>query len=196
MAGKTSVVTPERFASGLTYNEYFGQIKVNKEKFQQFYDDCQVTSEDAELLRQATQHPQGPAKILVLGEDWCPDVHRGMPTMVRMAEAAEIEVRVFPRDQHLDIADEFLNHGEFRSIPVAVFYTKDHQYIGHWIERPALANQERAQIDEDVKRDLPNGTEQEIRAEVRARNQARQPAWQQESIREMCQMLAEKLALK
>ena len=42
MAEKTSVVTPERFASGLTYGEYLKQIKVNLERFQHFYDQCQV----------------------------------------------------------------------------------------------------------------------------------------------------------
>ena len=104
-----------------------------------------------------------------------------------------MEMRVFPRDSHLDIMDEFLKHGEFMSIPVAVFYNRDHQYIGHWIERPALADKDRAQIDEEVKRDLPNADEQESRAEVRARTQARYTAWQQESVREMRQLLAERL---
>ena len=36
--------------------------------------------------------PDGPAKVLILGEDWCPDVFRGMPVVVRMAEAAGLEI--------------------------------------------------------------------------------------------------------
>ena len=196
MVGKTSVVTSERFALGLSYKEYLSQIKVNKDRFQQFYDGCQLTPADAEFFRKAARLPKGPAKMLILGEDWCPDVYRGMPAMARVAEAAGIEMRVFPRDQHLDIMNEFLNHGQFLSIPVAVFYTKDLQYICHWIERPALANQERAQIEKEVHESMPTADDQAIRAEIRPRTQARQSAWQQESIHEMHQMLAERLGTR
>ena len=196
MVGKTSVVTPQRFGSGLTYSEYLSQIKVNKDRFEQFYDQCHLTPQDADFFRKAAKDRNGTAKMLVLGEDWCPDVYRGMPVMARIAEAAGIEMRVFPRDQHLDIMNEFLNQGQFLSIPVAVFYTKDHRYICHWIERPALANVERVRIQEEVKRAMPNGDEQAVRTETRNRTQARQLAWQQESIREMRQMLAEKVGLK
>ena len=196
MTGKPSVVTPERFTSGLTYDEYVSQIKVNKDRFEQFYDECRITPEDAEFFRKATQqHPQGPAKMLVLGEDWCPDVHRGMPAMTRIAEAAGMEMHVFPRDQNRDIMNEFLNQGQFMSIPVAVFYSKDHTYIGHWIERPALANQERAEIEAQVKRELPNAEDQETRDQIRTRTQARYGVWLQESIREMRQLLAERLGM-
>lgn len=70
MAEKISVVTPERFAQGLTFQEYLAEIKVNKDHFQGFYDQFQLTPEDAEFFRKAVQHPKGPAKMLVIGEDW------------------------------------------------------------------------------------------------------------------------------
>ena len=194
MVGKTSVVTAERFALGLTYKEYIAQIKVNKDQFQRFYDECQIKADDAEFFRRAVR--QGATRLLVLGEDWCPDVYRGMPTMARLAEAAGMEMRVFPRDQNMDIMNEFLNQGQFQSIPVAVFYTKEMKYLCHWIERPALANKERAQIEEEVKKALPGAEDQAIRAEVRTRTQAKFPSWQQESIREMRQMVSEKLRAK
>ncbi len=196
MVGKTSVVTPERFGTGLTYKDYLSQIKVNKERFEQYYNECHISSEDADFFRRAARHANGPAKMLVIGEDWCPDVYRGMPAMTRLAEAAGFEMRVFPRDQHLDIMNEFLKNGEFLSIPVAVFYTKDMRYICHWIERPVFADRERAQIQEEVKRAMPGADDQAIRGETRTRTQARQLVWQQESIKEMRQMVAEKVGLK
>ncbi len=66
--------------------------------------------------------------------------------MARIAEAAGIELRVFPRDDNLDIMNEFLNHGESQSIPTFVFYTSDHRYIAHWIERPVKANAEMGEV--------------------------------------------------
>ncbi len=150
MAEKTSVVTPERFASGLTYKDYIAQINVNKERFQEFYGSGQLSADDADFFRKAVQ--AGATKMLVIGEDWCPDVFRGMPVLSRIAEASGMEMNVFPRDENLDIMDEFLKEGEFKSIPVAVFYTKDHEYLCHWIERPASANTERVVITEAVKK--------------------------------------------
>ena len=67
---------------------------------------------------------------------------RGAPVLAHIAAAAGIEARFFNRDENKDIMAEFLKDGEYESIPVAVFYTKDHENIAHWIERPALANQE------------------------------------------------------
>ena len=137
-----SVVTPERFAAGMTWQQYLEHIKRNGEKFDYNYVETALTDEDVEAFRSLVARPDGPAKVLALGEDWCPDVFRGLPVMVRIAEAAGMELRIFPRDDNLDIMNEFLNRGESQSIPTLVFYTRDHRYIAHWIERPALANEQ------------------------------------------------------
>jgi len=193
---KASVVTPERFATGFTYQDYIAQVKVNKEQFQAYYASGQLTSDDAEFFRKASRVSGGIGKILVLGEDWCPDVLRGLPVAARIAEAAGIELRMFPRDKNLDIMNEFLNHGEFMSIPVLVFYTKDLKQICHWIERPAIASRDTAQIQEQIKKEMPTATEQELRTALRPRMTGKYPEWQKASVQEMRQMLAEKLALK
>jgi hypothetical protein len=46
---------------------------------------------------------------------------------------------------------EFLNQGEFQSIPTAVFYTGDHRYIAHFSERPRKANDEMPLLMEKMK---------------------------------------------
>lgn len=157
-----SVVTPERFESGLTWQQYFADKVIrNRDKFQFNYDETRISDEDAAALRALVALPNGPARVLVLGEDWCPDVFRGLPVLVRIAEAAGMELRVFPRDDNLDIMNEFLKDGEHQSIPTAVFYTRDHRYICHWIERPAKANAEMGEmqklfegLDREKDRDL------------------------------------------
>jgi thiol-disulfide isomerase/thioredoxin len=195
MTEKPGTVTPERFVSGFTYQDYTAQVKVNKSQFEKYYATGQLSAEDVQFFRKASQAPNGMARMLVLGEDWCPDVFRGLPVIARIAEAAGIELRMFPRDQNLDIMNEFLNQGKFMSMPVAVFYTKDLRYIGHWIERPASANRERTQIEADVRKDMPQAGAPEVQMVIRERLQARYPAWQQESVREMRQMLSAKLGL-
>jgi hypothetical protein len=152
-----SVVTPERFADGLTYQQFIDRLieeekaprtegadsrPRNVDRFQFNYDNTTVPEEEAKALRALVAKDNGPKKMLVLGEFWCPDVYRGLPVLARIAEASGMELRVFPRDENLDIMNEFLKDGEFQSIPTAVFYTKDHDYILHWIERPRKANDE------------------------------------------------------
>ena len=193
MAKETSVVTPERFKQGFSYSAYIDQIKVNKARFDGFYE-FQVKPEDAEALRELASRPNGPAKMLVLGEDWCGDVIRGMPMLARVAEAAGLEMSIFPRDEHHDIMNEFLKNGEWMSIPVAVFYTKDHRYICHWIERPASAEREIAEIEEAIRAEKPNIDEQEFGRERRARTAARAEAWQQDSVTELRELLASSIS--
>ena len=193
MEEKTSVVTPERFSSGLTYKDYIAQIKVNKDRFEQYYQTVEVSQEDADFFKRAVE--AGVTKMLVLGEDWCPDVFRGMPVMARISEASGMEIRVFPRDENLDIMNEFLKDGEFQSIPTVVLYTKDHDYLGHWIERPAKANEERGQIEADVKQEMAGASDEDVRAATRERTAARFPAWQQESVREIRQLISDKTGI-
>ena len=142
MTQQTSVVTPERFAQGLTYEQWMAQIDRNQERFVENYEGTKVSGEDAQALRALVARPNGPARCLALGEPWCPDVFRGLPVIARVAEASGMELKVFFRDQNSDIMAEFLKNGEHESIPTLVFYTKDHEYIAHWIERPAKANEE------------------------------------------------------
>lgn len=196
---KQSVVTPERFAQGYSFAGYLEIVEKNRARFDENYAGTEVSAEDAAALRELAARPNGPAKLLLLGEDWCPDVFRGMPVFARMAEAAGFELRIFPRDKNKDIMEEFLANGEFESIPVAVFYTKDLQYIAHFIERPQLANDEMRTLLAPMYRRMrkPDMTAEE-RAEARAENIAFQNGpvwanWRQETIRECIALLRERV---
>jgi len=184
-----SVVTPERFASGMTWQQYLDYIKRNKDKFLYNYAETELTEEEVAALRELSSRPDGPAKVLALGEDWCPDVFRGLPVMARMAEAAGMELRIFPRDQNLDIMNEFLNQGKYQSIPTFVFYTRDHRYICHWIERPALANQEMHLLTSIFEGRSREEAMPEYEAFQRGPVWAR---WRRETMREIIALLREK----
>ncbi len=194
MARQTSVVTPERFAQGFTYPDYIDQIKVNKARFEDFYNNFTVTPDETSALKALTQRAGGPTKMLVLGEDWCGDVIRGMPVLARIAEASGLEMRVFPRDEHQDIMNEFLKNGEWMSIPVAVFYTSDDQYICHWIERPEVAEREIHEIEADIRSENPEITDQDFGRERRARTAAKAQDWQRASVTEIIELLNQSLA--
>ena len=189
MARETSVVTPQRFSEGVSYSAYIDQINVNKARFEEFYNNFKVTPEDAASLKELSNRPNGPTKMLVLSEDWCGDVVRGMPVLARMAEAANWDMSIFPRDQHHDIMNEFLKNGEWMSIPTAVFYTRDHQYICHWIERPESAEREIEEIADAIRAENPDISEQDFGRERRTRTASRAQAWQQDTVTEIKELL-------
>ena len=196
MAEQISVVTLERFATGFTYGEYIAQIKVNHDKFEEYTETSKNILSDNLVSFFKKAADAGAAKMLVVGEDWCPDVYRGLPVFTRIADAAGIELRVFPRDENLDIADEFLNRGEFRSIPTVIFYTDSGDYLCHWIERPVIGYQEGEQYVEEARKELPEGAEEaEVRKLARPRLTERYPAWQKATVEEIRSLLAATLGL-
>jgi selT/selW/selH-like putative selenoprotein len=140
-------VSKERFDQGLTYAEFRAQMTRNQERFDETERTVQLSDEDVAYFKALPQ----PINVLVLAEDWCGDVINNLPLLWRLAEASgKLNVRVFLRDQNLDIMDQYLNKGQFRSIPVFVFFDAQFNELGHWIERPArvteLVQEERAKI--------------------------------------------------
>ena len=83
--------------------------------------------------------------------------------LARLAEAGGMALKIFRRDgqrfsrsqrpslaeepdSNADIMAEFLNHKDgqtWQSIPVAVFYTKELQYLYHYTEYPAIYHKDR-----------------------------------------------------
>lgn len=137
-----SVITLERFAKGKTFQQYLESGIRNRELFEKNYKNLEITAEQKAALQELAAKPGGPHHLVVIGEDWCPDVYRGTGVAQKMAEAMGIELRYFERDQNKDMIAEYLKDGEFESIPVFIFYNKDHEEIAHFIERPKLANEQ------------------------------------------------------
>lgn len=141
MTAQESVVTPERLAQGITWQQWMEQIDRNEEKFQFNYDDHKLDAADVEAIKAAVEKAGG-ITCLAIGEAWCPDVVRGLPVAAKLAEATGMDLKIFFRDQNIDIMNEFLYKGEFQSIPTLVFYDKDQNQIGVWHERAQKARDE------------------------------------------------------
>lgn len=195
MTSGTSVVTPERFSTGiLTFGAWMEAIPERHKEFQRHYDEYTPDPDDIEAVTKLVR--EHGVKALVLGEHWCPDVWRGVPVMAKIAEATGMEVRYFMRDENKDIMNEFLNQGEFESVPTIVFYDGNHRYLGHWIERPAQANQEmeplRAILQGAPQEDGPE--RQEALGRYREATWAAAPGWRDATLKEVRQLLEQALA--
>ena len=145
-AQQDSVVTRDRLAQGITYKEWMEQIDRNQDKFVDNYEGTQLNAEDVAAIKATMAKPGGPATVMAIGEPWCPDVFRGMPVIAKLCEATGLDLKIFFRDQNLDIMNEFLYKDEFQSIPTLVFYDKDMNKLGSWHERAQKARDEMPQL--------------------------------------------------
>ena len=131
-----------RFSKGMTWKEYMAQMGDTQARTQDNYTRATLSDEERKFFSGVTDVKY----ILMLAENWCGDVHRNSPLVARIAEAIPgADLRVFFRDQNLDLTDCFLNNG-FRSIPVVVFFDKDWNEVGRWIERSHPATNKAALI--------------------------------------------------
>ncbi len=182
-----SPITRDRFRKGKTFQEYLDSGIRNRDLFERNYKGTVITAEQEKALKELAARPNGPRELVVIGEDWCPDVYRGAGVAQRIAEALGAEFRFFERDQNKDLIQPYLKDGQFESIPVFVFFDGDHHEIAHFIERPAKANEELHLTREALGDTSPEGiakalghepSEDEIK---RARDKARERylEWQQ-----------------
>jgi hypothetical protein len=125
----------QRFATGMTWKDYVAQMGDTRAKTEDNYSKSGLTEDERKFFSGITQVKY----VLMLAENWCGDVHRNSPLIAHVVDAMPgAEMRVFLRDQNLDLTDCFLNNG-FRSIPIVVFFDKDWNEIGRWIERAHAA---------------------------------------------------------
>jgi len=177
------VVTADRFAKGMTFDDYVTYIgsteNLSREGFdirrfssvrprvdwsgylRQRYEKASLTAGQAAAIKGLSSQPDGPAKVLVISEDWSSDCRRDVPYLARLAEAGGLELRIFTRDGDTmlmkglpdpeaggngDLVREFANEKKgqkWATVPVAVFFTRDFRELYRYIEYPAVYHKER-----------------------------------------------------
>jgi hypothetical protein len=173
------VVTPERFAQGMTVEQYLDFIGTPENLAREagwwlgaqrrdwsgplraWYERAHLNEAQADAIRWLAARPGGPARLLVIAEEWSSDCRRDVPMLARLAEAGGLEARFFTRDgqtvgrapraspadsPNADLMNAFLyeRDGEtFQSIPVAAFFTGDFEYLYHYTEYPRVYPKER-----------------------------------------------------
>jgi Thioredoxin len=132
------MLTKERFAQGMTVQQYLDQMGTNKDTFMKFLSEVKIKPEDKAGLAK-----MGKIKVMVITEDWCGDALYNVPVLFKLVEGnPDIEARVFLRDKNPDIMDQYLNKGQFRSIPVFAFFDEGMHEIARLLERPQKLTEE------------------------------------------------------
>ena len=132
----------QRFATGMNWKDYMAQMGDTRARTEDNYAKSTLTEEERKSFSGL-----GHVKYaMMLAENWCGDVHRNSPLIAHICEAIPgCDLRVFLRDQNADLRDTFLNNG-YQSIPTVVFFDRDWNEIGRWVERAHAATTKAAHI--------------------------------------------------
>ena len=128
-------VTREQFESGLTYQGFKDKMTRNREQLEQNERDLELKPEDLQAFKSLPRA----LNVMALAEDWCGDVIANLPVLGRLAaESGKLNVRVHLRDQEPGetIMNQYLNKGQFKSIPTYIFLDDNFNELAVWIERP------------------------------------------------------------
>jgi hypothetical protein len=126
------MLTRERFAQGLTLDQYLAQMSVNKERLAGALARATAEPVDAGTLERLGR----PRKVMVITEDWCGTSLAYVPFVASLLAAdPTIELRVFLRDANPDVMDQYLKRGLYRSIPVIAFFDDDMRELARFIEQ-------------------------------------------------------------
>ncbi|CAN5476911.1 thioredoxin family protein [soil metagenome] len=147
------VLTQERFDSGETYAQVRARVESNGGRILAGFEAAERATAVAEIDLSSFTSLDTPVKVLVISEDWCGDCHDNLPILNRIAEeTGKVDLRIFARDENLDLADQFLKEGKYRSIPVIVVLDENLEAVNHLIERPstvtALRQKKRQELHE------------------------------------------------
>jgi len=111
-----SVVTAERFAQGMTFDQYVNYVgtpeNLQREagwllgpqridfsgRLREWYKQVGLSDAQTSAIRWLAAQPNGPAKILAISEEWSSDCRRDVPMLAHVTDAGGMELRIFPRD--------------------------------------------------------------------------------------------------
>ncbi len=177
-------MTKDRFAGGMTYDAYKAAMSRNRERLE---DNERRVALDEETVRFFRALPR-PLNVVALAEDWCGDVLANLPVLGVLAkEVGTLNVRIFYRDQNVDLMERWLNQGKYQSIPVFAFFDESFRELGHWIERPASVTELRAVKRREVYASdpafgSPDAPVDQLPEDVRARLQAALQRMREETV--------------
>lgn len=119
--------------AGLEPQQFIEGMSKNREKFQEWMDSFRWPEE--ELAYYESLRNRDDLRCLILAAEWCGDVVRNVPVVLKALEPAGIPVRILIMEEHPEVMDQFLTMGG-KAIPIVIFTDAGGYVLGHWGPRP------------------------------------------------------------
>lgn len=134
------------FEEGKSIQTYMNDMSTLKEESLAVYEQFQLPEDGlADTLKVHQLH------FLTITEDWCGDAMMINPIIRKVAEAADIDVRVALRDADTELIDRHLTNGG-RAIPIILIFNNEGNLLGKWGPRAP----EVQQIVDELRATLPS----------------------------------------
>ncbi|SDZ01925.1 thioredoxin family protein [Bacillus sp. 166amftsu] len=114
---------------GISFNTYVNNMTVNQYELLHIYNNFLIPNE---LLPVLEERQNDGWRVIVLTADWCGDALLCVPVMKRICEVSNIEMKLFIRDENLELMDQYLTNGAARAIPIFIFINKDGKEQAVW----------------------------------------------------------------
>ena len=124
-------LSAEKFAQGMTTDQYIDIIKVNKDPFLQIHSGVAIPDDVLGYFNGLSQ----PVNLAVFTSDWCGDAMSTTPAILRLADASDnIRLSVFNRDDELELTNTFLPEHRAGTVPVFVVFDENMSEVARFIE--------------------------------------------------------------
>ncbi|RDI40028.1 thioredoxin family protein [Falsibacillus pallidus] len=137
------------FEKGMKPKDYIDSMQVHKENLQMVYEGFNIPEGDRSLWNSVAERG---LRVIVLTEDWCGDAMVNVPILMKIAEAADIEMSLLSRDQNLELMDQYLTNGTSRAIPIFIFINAAGEEEAVWGPRAPKVQE----FVDQVRADMPD----------------------------------------
>jgi len=122
-----------RFRGALTFEQMVASATTNVELYRSIRSRAHAPEEFVRRIAESGRQWH----LLVISEDWCGDAVNIVPFIDALASASpDVAMRLIPRDENLDLMDQYLTNGRSRSIPVVLVLDDEFVERGWWGPRP------------------------------------------------------------
>ncbi len=106
----------------------------HQDELQNYLTATQLSSSHLQKLKSLSRQ----VNVLALAEDWCGDVRRNVPALVKLSQTAPdfLSVHFLDIKTHPELMIRYLTNGA-EAIPQFIFLTDSFVEIGHWGPRPS-----------------------------------------------------------
>lgn len=114
------------FARGISDEQYIDSLEKHRDSFFHIYHHFTIPAADTALFKQKKGR-----KVLVLAEPWCGHCMLDIPILLKIVEQAKMPIRFLPRDEHLELMDQYVTDGK-RYIPIVLLLDENGVEIAKW----------------------------------------------------------------
>lgn len=178
------------FDAGMAPQQFIDKMTRNRDKFLDWGSRFAWTEPGVQGLLEGLQG-KSKARCLIIAADWCGDVVRNVPVVLKAMDTAGVETRMLMMEEHLDVMDRFLTLGG-RSIPVVLFIDSNGDVRSKWGPRPTYVQEPMLRFKQENKDKSASDYDEKLKA-ARSQVVARygeDTGYQQLIVKELGELLA------